>query len=133
DRARKARSHGIERDAQNFSEFAGESGSWFYEMQELGYNYRLSDLQCALGLSQLTRLEAFIALRREIVASYNAAFGEVEWLQTPRMREPADAPHTSWHLYAVQIDFAALGKSRAQAMAELRAAGVATQVHYIPV
>jgi UDP-4-amino-4,6-dideoxy-N-acetyl-beta-L-altrosamine transaminase len=133
ERARKLRSHGIERDAGNFSEFVDESGSWLYEMQELGYNYRLSDFQCALGLSQLTRLDSFIARRREIVASYNAAFRELEWLETPRLRESADAAHTSWHLYAVQIDFAGLGKSRAQAMAELRAAGVATQVHYIPV
>jgi dTDP-4-amino-4,6-dideoxygalactose transaminase len=102
-------------------------------MQELGYNYRLTDLQCALGLSQLNRLPAFLARRREIVAAYTEAFAGVDWLQTPQLRNPADAATASWHLFTVQIDFAALGKSRRQVMAELRAAGVGTQVLYIPV
>lgn len=133
DRARKLRSHGIERVADNFTEFTTESGPWLYEMQELGFNYRLTDLQCALGLSQLDRLEAMLARRREIVAAYNEAFAGLDWLVTPGLRESADAATTSWHLYTVQLDFAALGRSRAQVMAALREAGVGTQVHYIPV
>jgi dTDP-4-amino-4,6-dideoxygalactose transaminase len=111
----------------------GERGPWFYEMQELGFNYRLTDLQCALGLSQLRRLDSFLTRRREIVATYNAAFAELDWLGTPGLREPADAAIASWHLYTVQIDFAALGRSRTDAMVQLRAAGVGTQVLYIPV
>lgn len=136
--ARRLRSHGIERESDGFVTPADDSvmserGSWFYEMQDLGYNYRLTDLQCALGLSQLERLSSFLARRREIVAAYNAAFAGLEWLITPGVRRPADAATASWHLYTVQIDFAALGRSRTEVMAELRAVGVGTQVLYIPV
>jgi perosamine synthetase len=138
DGARTLRSHGIVRNPARFGssdrdDGLGERGPWFYEMQELGYNYRLTDLQCALGLSQLQRLESLLTRRREIVAAYNDAFADLGWLQGPRLRTAADATTTSWHLYAAQIDFAALGKSRTQVMAELRAAEVGTQVHYIPV
>jgi UDP-4-amino-4,6-dideoxy-N-acetyl-beta-L-altrosamine transaminase len=138
ERARRLRSHGIERDPARFvsapdDELLAERGPWFYEMQELGWNYRLTDLQCALGLSQLDRLDIFLRRRREIVAAYNAAFADLDWLQTPRLREPADEATTSWHLYTVRMDFAALGRSRTEVMAALRAAGVGTQVLYIPV
>ncbi len=136
--ARRLRSHGIEREADGFltapdDAVMGERGPWFYEMQDLGFNYRLTDLQCALGLSQLERLSSFLSRRREIVAAYNAAFADLDWLSTPRLRNPADAATASWHLYTVQIDFAALGRKRTEVMAELRAAGVGTQVLYIPV
>jgi UDP-4-amino-4,6-dideoxy-N-acetyl-beta-L-altrosamine transaminase len=132
-RARRLRSNGIEREAAEFTEFTEERGPWLYEMQELGYNYRLTDLQCALGLSQLGRLESFLARRREIVTSYNCAFANLDWLRTPALRMPEDAALTSWHLYTVQIDFAVLGRTRTEVMAELRAAEVGTQVLYIPV
>jgi len=137
-RARLLRSHGIERDATNFTlssddPVLGEKGPWFYEMQELGYNYRLTDLQCALGLSQLERLDSLLSRRRSIVATYNAAFADLDWLTTPAPRTPADAETASWHLYTVQIDFSALGRTRSEVMASLRAAGVGTQVLYIPV
>ncbi len=131
EQARRLRSHGIERDSTNFESFEPEP--WINEMQELGYNYRLTDVQCALGLSQLGRLEATLARRREIVAAYNAAFAGLDWLVPPGLRHAADAATTSWHLYAVQIDFAALGRSRAEVMTGLREIGVGTQVHYIPV
>jgi len=133
EQARRLRSHGIERVAASFTEFTTEVGPWLYEMQELGFNYRLTDLQCALGLSQLDRLDAVLARRREIVAAYNAAFAGLDWLKTPGLRHPADVGTTSWHLYTVQIDFNALGRTRSQVMAALRDAGVGTQVHYIPV
>lgn len=136
--ARRLRSHGIERSAAAFTTplddpILGEQGPWFHEMQDLGWNYRLTDLQCALGLSQLERLPSFLSRRREIVAAYNAAFAGLDWLQTPGLREPADATVASWHLYTVQIDFPALGLTRTQVMTRLRAAGVGTQVLYIPV
>ena len=136
--ARRLRSHGIVRNPANFEtpsddEVLGEKGPWFYEMQELGYNYRLTDIQCALGLSQLSRLDSFISRRREIVAAYNEAFAGLDWLSTPGLRHACDAETTSWHLYTVQIDFAALERTRTQVMVELRAAGVGTQVLYIPV
>lgn len=131
ERARRLRSHGIERDPARFESL--EAAPWAYEMQELGFNYRLTDLQCALGVSQLERLDAVLARRREIVAAYNDAFAGLGWLKTPRLREPADAATTSWHLYVVQMDFAALGRSRTAVMHTLRAAGIGTQLHYIPV
>jgi perosamine synthetase len=138
ERARALRSHGIVRDAEKFLSAAddtvlGEKGPWFYEMQDLGYNYRLTDIQSALGLSQLKRLDQFISRRREIVSAYNAAFAGLDWLRPPALRSPADAATTSWHLYTVQMDFAALGRSRTEVMAELREAGVGSQVLYIPV
>ncbi len=131
--ARRLRSHGIEREAARFTEFTGEQGPWLHEMQELGYNYRLTDIQSALGLSQLSRLDAALIRRRAIVAGYNDAFAGLDWFATPGLRVAADAATTSWHLYVAQIDFAGIGKTRAEVMAELRAAGVGTQVHYIPV
>jgi dTDP-4-amino-4,6-dideoxygalactose transaminase len=138
ERARTLRSHGIVRSPDRFvgpadCQITGEKGTWFYEMQELGFNYRLTDLQAALGLSQLSRLKAFLARRREIVAAYNAAFAGLPSLSVPRMRDPRDAAVASWHLYTVQIDFAGLGKSRTSVMSGLRDAGVGTQVLYIPV
>ena len=136
--ARTLRSHGIVRDPAQFATASddpvlGEKGPWFYEMQELGWNYRLTDLQCALGLAQLGRLDAFLSRRREIVAAYNAAFASLEWMTTPGLRDERDEATTSWHLYTAQIDFVALGRTRAQVMAELREAGIGTQVLYIPV
>ncbi|MCS6243455.1 MAG: UDP-4-amino-4,6-dideoxy-N-acetyl-beta-L-altrosamine transaminase [Opitutus sp.] len=137
--ARSLRSHGIVREPDRFTPpstdnpLLGERGPWFYEMQELGWNYRLTDLQCALGLSQLERLEVALARRREIVAAYNAAFADLPGLTTPALRQPADIATTSWHLYTVQIDYAALGRPRTAVMAQLRSAGVGSQVLYIPV
>lgn len=136
--ARTLRSHGIVRDPSRFQSsdlcpLLAEQGPWFHEMQELGYNYRLTDIQCALGLSQLNRLDQFIMRRREIVARYNEAFASLPRLTRPGLRHPADVNTTSWHLYTVQLDFAAIGKSRTQVMNQLRKRGIGTQVLYIPV
>jgi len=138
ERARRLRSHGVERRQFSGLGAPGESalaehGPWYYEMQDLGYNYRLTDLQCALGLAQLERLDTFVQRRRQIVAAYNAAFAGLPGLRTPGVREPANRDHISWHLYTVQIDFPALGKTRTQVMTELRQRGIGTQVLYIPV
>jgi len=135
-RARLLRTHGMQRDPARFTGFgdgAAESGPWIYEMQELGYNYRITDIQCALGRSQLKKLERFIRRRRDIAQRYNEAFAGLPWLAVPGLRNPAEREHISWHLYTVQIDFGAIGKSRTQAIAELRQQGVGTQVLYIPV
>lgn len=136
--ARQLRSHGVERKhflglgADDEPAFA-ERGPWHYEMQNLGYNYRITDIQCALGLSQLSRLGTFIERRREIVASYNSAFAGIPWLTLPRLRAPADEALVSWHLYTIQIDFRAIGRTRTEVMVELYRQGVGTQVLYIPV
>lgn len=140
-----------------------ERGPWYYEMQELGYNYRITDLQCALGRSQLQRLPEFIARRQQIASRYNQAFATLDWLQTPALdssspatRYPLPVASTasntldprlstldssfsyqlsdlSLHLYTLQIDFLRLGKTRTEVMQELKEQGIGTQVLYIPV
>jgi len=121
------RSHGTTKDANRLTK---NPGPWYYEMQALGFNYRMTDMQAALGYSQLQKLDFFKKRRREIVAKYNNAFAGMKFLKTPT--EPENVS-SCFHLYAVQIDFTALGKTRAQVMQELREKGIGTQVHYIPV
>lgn len=138
-KARQLRSHGMSRDPATFTGLANEDpglserGPWYYEMQELGYNYRITDLQCALGLSQLKKLPDFIKRRQAIVARYNQAFADLEHLSTPALLRQEDRDHISWHLYTTRINFAKLGKTRSQVMLELREQGVGSQVLYIPV
>jgi perosamine synthetase len=137
--ARLLRSHGITRDHEEFiglgSEELGlaEHGPWYYEMQHLGFNFRITDLQCALGRSQLKRLPEFIARRRDIVARYNEALAGITWLETPGVSDECNRNEISWHLYTVQIDFDKIGKTRTEVMMELREQGIGTQVLYIPV
>lgn len=137
--ARELRSHGVTRNSEKFDGLGDgadsllEQGPWYYEMQSLGYNYRITDLQCALGRSQLKKLPRFIERRREIVAQYNQAFADLPWLQPPQIRCAEDSARISWHLYSTQIDFSALGMSRTKVMEELKEKGVGTQVLYIPV
>ena len=116
--------------------FLAERGPWYYEMQELGYNYRITDLQCALGRNQLKRLTEFITRRQQIVAHYNEVLANLDWLKTPALAPWLISPTEnliSWHLYTIQIDFPSVGKTRTEVMQELREQGVGTQVLYIPV
>lgn len=151
--ARLLRAHGVERDSNRFQGFGSEDsayqekGPWVHEMQELGFNHRITDIQCALGRSQLKKLDRFIEGRLEIVARYNEAFAGLPWLKTPELgawlKVVSDPPSScgsvaiehriSWHLYTVLIDFGALARTRTEAMAELRSKGIGTQVLYIPV
>ena len=119
-RVRLFRNHGITTDYRQ----RARSGAWFYEMTELGYNYRLSDLQCALGTSQLRKLPAWIARRREIARQYDAAFA-VSRLVTPLPTRP-DASH-AYHLYVVAAP------ARNALITGLREKGIGANVHYIPV
>jgi UDP-4-amino-4,6-dideoxy-N-acetyl-beta-L-altrosamine transaminase len=135
ERMRKFRNHGMSRDPAMFENrddaFGnGELNPWYYEMADVGWNYRMPDILCALGLSQLSKLEGFFARRREIAAMYDRALAPL----APRLRPVphGSAPH-GWHLYVVLIDFAALGRTRAQVMRSLRERGIGTQVHYLPV
>ena len=132
-RCRLYRNHGMTRDRAEFEGLGRpgeEIGPWHYEMQNVGLNYRLSDIQCALGISQLRKLEGWVSRRQGIVDRYNAAFRGL-----PRVATPCRASGTrcAWHLYVLEIDFEALCMSRTAVMEELRQRGVGTQVHYIPV
>jgi UDP-4-amino-4,6-dideoxy-N-acetyl-beta-L-altrosamine transaminase len=133
---RRLRSHGMERTPAQpvYPEYAqdadGSANPWFYEMTDVGWNFRATDIQCALGLSQLKKLDRFIARRQELVARYDAALRPFAPLIRPVARVGGDP---AWHLYVALIDFAALGKSRAVVMRALSAAGIGTQVHYFPV
>jgi dTDP-4-amino-4,6-dideoxygalactose transaminase len=121
------REHGIERKPAE-----GSLGHWGYEQNEHGFNYRLSDIAGALGSSQLDKLPAFVRRRREIAARYRAGFADLDPALLRCPGEPAGRD-SSYHLFAVQIDFARLGLTRGQLMAALKARGVGSQVHYIPV
>lgn len=125
----RLRSHGINKLNDSF-EHPEESGPWYYEMQELGFNYRITDLQCALGLSQLKKLKRFILRRRALARRYDRAFADHP---TIRPAQTVDKSSSAHHIYVVSIDFSGLGTNRAQVMDALRGHGIGTQVHYIPV
>jgi UDP-4-amino-4,6-dideoxy-N-acetyl-beta-L-altrosamine transaminase len=127
DRLRRFRNHGIERDPARFTVPA--PGPWYHEMQDLGHNFRLTDLQAALGRSQLTRLPAFVERRRAIAHLYDRLLVDLPQARPlGRLREGV----SSYHLYVVQIDFEGLGTTRKAVMDGLRARSVGSQVHYIP-
>lgn len=136
-RVRRLRNHGMVRDTAAFEDKAqafdadGTPNPWYYEMPEPGFNYRASDIHCALGESQLRKLPAFLARRRALAALYDEALAPLAPVVEPVPRGPSE--HDGWHLYPVLIDFAALGRSRASVMRSLREAGIGTQVHYLPV
>jgi len=136
-KARALRSHGMTRTPVEFSGLGTpslcEQGPWYYEMQNLGYNYRITDIQCALGLSQLKQLDEFTKRRREIVRVYNAAFSGIDGINVPKLKANTNLEHTSWHLYTLQIDFKFFGASRTELMEALKRCGIGTQVLYIPV
>jgi perosamine synthetase len=126
ERMRWFRNHGITSDHRQ----RAEKGRWFYEMVALGFNYRLPDINCALGLSQLAKLNTWLSRRRKIAERYTQAFSEipaVSPLAVHRDREPA------WHIYPVLLDLTHLRVDRAQVFAALRAENIGVNVHYIPV
>jgi perosamine synthetase len=131
----RLRSHGINKVDDGFqypdaAQTDGIPNLWYYEMQELGFNYRITDIQCSLGLSQLSKLERFVSRRRQLVMRYDQAFADIGVIR------PAQKVGRNWsahHLYAVQIDFDRIGMSRALFMSRLRERNIISQVHYIPV
>lgn len=131
------RNHGMVRDRNSFEvpeealDAEGNANAWYYEMPEPGFNYRASDIHCALGLSQLTKLDTFLSARNARVARYDTLLSELSPIVRPIDRVPGGQP--AWHLYAVQIDFSAAGVTRNVLMKRLRDRGIGSQVHYLPV
>ncbi|MGM8366491.1 UDP-4-amino-4,6-dideoxy-N-acetyl-beta-L-altrosamine transaminase [Virgibacillus sp. W0181] len=127
DKLRQFRTHGITRDTSLLNE---NHGPWYYEMQFLGYNYRMTDIQAALGASQIDKLDQFIERRREIVDQYNKGFSALNELITPHQHPDGSS---SWHLYVIQLQRYLLSIDRKQFFEELRKANIGVNVHYIPV
>lgn len=127
DRIRILRSHGITNDPDRI---ARGQGPWYYEMQALGFNYRITDMQCALGLRQLARLDRIVARRREIAHRYTAALRDCDTIVLPLEREGAES---SFHLYAIRIKLDRIRRTRQEVVEELAKRDIRTQVHYIPI
>lgn len=127
ERIKTFRSHGVTKDPRLLS---NNDGPWYYEMMELGLNYKITDVQCALGISQLAKLDRFLVERRAIAAHYDRAFAGDERFALPTARR--DSLH-AYHLYPLQIDFSRLGVSKAEFFNRLSGKRIHSQVHYIPV
>ncbi|MCI8893939.1 MAG: UDP-4-amino-4,6-dideoxy-N-acetyl-beta-L-altrosamine transaminase [Lachnospiraceae bacterium] len=121
------RSHGITREGWEMEGSAPEQGEgWYYQQVALGFNYRMTDLQAALGASQMDKLDGFLQKRREIAARYSRAFAEVPGIGIPEWPKEMES---GWHLYVIRIQ----EKERAEVYRRLQEAGIGANVHYIPV
>lgn len=105
------------------------TGLWYYQQLELGFNYRMTDLHAALGLSQLARLDAFVARRRQLATRYEVLLADVA-VTLPAIQPGAES---AWHLYVVRLQLAQIKLSQTQIFDALRAAGLGVNLHYIPV
>jgi perosamine synthetase len=127
---RKFRNHGISRDARDRQMSGHNHCHWAYEMVLLGFNYRLTDIACALGFSQMKKLDANLARRREIATGYTKAFCNVPAIAVPEVRDGVDP---AWHLYPIRLKLEMLGATREDIFRALRAENIGVNVHYIPV
>lgn len=128
ERLKLFRTHGITKDKDKLLNY---DGPWYYEMQELGYNYRLTDFQCALGLSQLNKIDKIISRRREIVKKYNSEFKDMTEIKIPEINPTDSTP--AWHIYIIQLNLERLKVDRREIFKALRAENIGVNVHYIPV
>jgi perosamine synthetase len=123
---RRFRNHGISSDARQRQ----SAGQWQYEMVLLGFNYRLTDIACALGLQQMKKLEANLARRRQIAARYASEFRTMTGVLPPQTRPDVNS---AWHLYPIRLDLSKLSGGRREVLQALRAENIGVNVHYIPV
>ncbi|WP_067724755.1 UDP-4-amino-4,6-dideoxy-N-acetyl-beta-L-altrosamine transaminase [Oceanobacillus damuensis] len=121
------RSHGITRDSLKLKD---HQGPWYYEMQELGFNYRMTDIQAALGLSQVKKLNTFLNKRREYAKKYTEAFIDVDAILTPYQQSDSNS---SWHLYIIRFKLEKLNADRTEIFKALQKENIGVNVHYIPV
>ena len=134
---RRVRNHGITREPLEFKrvdscfDATGAVNPWYYELEAPGFNWRISDINCALGISQLAKLQRFINARRVLSECYDELLAPLAPLVKPLKRDARSL--TARHIYAVRIDFADVGVDRGEMMRALAADGIGTQVHYIPV
>ena len=126
EKVRCLRNHGMIKDP---NQLTNNHGPWYYEMHDLGYNYRITDFQCALGISQLRKLDAFLERRRKIAQKYNKAFQNDDRFIVPSVSK--DVRH-AYHLYPLQVKFEGIVMNRTQLFKEVRKKGIKLQVHYIP-
>ena len=126
-RVRILRSHGMIKDDSLMDE---NHGPWYYEMHEPGYNYRITDFQCALGSSQLKKLDRFIDLRTKVANHYTKSFNKTNVITTPKISEKIKH---AFHIYPIQIDFDKITLNKVDFFNEMRSRGINLQVHYIPV
>lgn len=121
------RSHGITR---NKDMMENNQGPWYYEQIDLGYNYRITDLQCSLGLSQLNKIDKFINRRRKIAEIYNKAFKELDEINTPKEEEFSNS---GWHIYVITLNLDKLSVGRKEVFEALQKENIGVNVHYLPV
>ncbi|WP_173918950.1 UDP-4-amino-4,6-dideoxy-N-acetyl-beta-L-altrosamine transaminase [Halobacillus sp. Marseille-Q1614] len=121
------RSHGITRDSDQLIDHPGD---WYYEMQSLGYNYRITDIQASLGFSQLNKLDTFLKKRRDYADAYNQAFEKLEGTILPYQSK---STLSSWHLYILRLDLQKLSVDRALIYKALQRENIGVNVHYLPV
>ena len=121
------RTHGVTRDPAKLLD--KKQGGWYYEMQALGFNYRLTDIQAAIGIEQLKKLDRFVARRRAIAMQYNRGFHGLPEFRLPV--EQSAAQHV-YHLYVVRLQGSLVSK-RKEIFEKLQGCGIGAQVHYIPI
>ena len=127
EKVRRLRTHGMTKDPNLMED---NDGPWYYEMHEVGFNYRITDFQCALGSSQLKKLDSFVENRREIAKQYNNLFSNIELIKTPKVQNTVEH---SYHLYPLQIDFEKLPLTKVEFFEKMKNTGIHLQVHYIPI
>jgi len=127
EKVRRLRTHGMTKDPNLLKK---NDGPWYYEMHEIGYNYRITDFQCALGSNQLKTLDLFVQKRRKIAKIYDESFFNVDHLKIPKTHNYAEH---AYHLYPLQIDFDKLTLTKSELFEKMKESGINLQVHYIPV